>query len=260
MLAIAIEDIASHVGMGRLLDGESVAPVPAERVANDAGSRRAQHLNPITAVVFDDVRPRDLVVRVQHADVRRRTPKYEYSVLFIVLDDVIDDARKTVLGDFKTSISGVLDGVGVDRRRSSSVDRDAEGAASHGEAFDRHLAAQDLDRWPTCIRCLNRCLALTIEGDALEFGLDQDVLLTGTVHQNDIPGFEPIQDRPHGASFIAIDINRCGTDLTGRGEPKKKENCECHHPSLLGPVHIVSLTMFLRLVGVRLSLFLRPPN
>ena len=167
-----------------------------------------------------DIRLRDLVVGGPNTDVRRGTPEYEDPVLSTVLDGIIDDAHKAVLGDFKTSVSRVFDGVGVDDRRCSSVDCDAEGAPSHGEAFDRHLTAKDLDRRPTCIRRLDPGLALPIEGDALEFRLDQDILLTGTVHQNDIAGFESTQDRPYSASLIAIDINRCGTDLRGRGETK----------------------------------------
>lgn len=82
-----------------------------------------------------------------------------------VLDGVVDDARKAVMGDLKTSIRGVLDGVGVDDRRCSSVDRDAEGAPSHREAFDRDLTAKDLDRRPTricrldvALRCPSRVM------------------------------------------------------------------------------------------------------
>ena len=112
-------------------------------------------------------------------------------MLRVVLDRVVEDARKAVVGDLETRNCGAVDGVGVDDRRSSSVDRDTEGAPGHGEAFDRHFTALDLDRRPTCIRRLDRGLTLPIEGDALEFRLDQDILLTSTVHQNDIPGFKP---------------------------------------------------------------------
>lgn len=97
MMGIAIENIGSHVGMGDLLDGKSVTPIPAERVADNAGGRRAQHLNPISPVVLDDIWPRDLVVGEPHADVRRRAPEDEDAILSIVLDGVIDDARKAVL-------------------------------------------------------------------------------------------------------------------------------------------------------------------
>src|SRR5215475_2628590 len=44
-----------------------------------------------------------------------------------------------------------LDGVRVDDRRRSSVDRDAEGSANNGEAFDGDLPAKDLDRRLTWI-------------------------------------------------------------------------------------------------------------
>ena len=38
LLTIAIEDIGGHIGMGDLLDGQSVAPITAKRVADNAGS------------------------------------------------------------------------------------------------------------------------------------------------------------------------------------------------------------------------------
>ena len=86
MLAIATDDVASNVGVGDLLNGESVAPVTAERIANDAGGRGAYHRDPIFTVVLDEVRAGDFVARTQHADVHRRTAKYEDPMQLIVFD------------------------------------------------------------------------------------------------------------------------------------------------------------------------------
>ena len=192
---ISVERIAGHVGMGGLLDGESVTLVPANSVANDASSGGTQHLYPITTVVLDDVRLRNRVPRGHYADVRGRTPEYEDSVLSTALNGVVDDARKAVLRDLKPGIRSVLDRVRVDDRRGPPVDRDAEGASNNGEAFDGDLAAKDLDRGLTWIRRLDRGLALPIEGDVAQLRLYQDVLLTGPLHENNIAGFEAIQDR-----------------------------------------------------------------
>src|SRR5919197_3550863 len=53
VLAIAIEDVTSNVGMGDLLDREAVASVPAEHISNDAGGGSAPHPDPIFPVVLD---------------------------------------------------------------------------------------------------------------------------------------------------------------------------------------------------------------
>ena len=111
-------------------------------------------------------------------------------------------------------------------RCCSSIDRDAEGATSHGETFDRDLTAKDLNRGLTSIRRLYRGLALPIEGDVLDLRLYEDVLLTGPLHQKDIAVFEALQDRPYSASCTAIDVNRCSADARRCVEPKGNGNNE----------------------------------
>jgi hypothetical protein len=77
VLRIAIEQVARHVGMRRLLNGEAVAAVPADRVADDAGGGGAQHLDAIPSIVLDDIRSWNLVVRADDTDVHRRTTENE---------------------------------------------------------------------------------------------------------------------------------------------------------------------------------------
>src|SRR5260221_4134310 len=223
---ISVERIAGHVGVGGLLDGESIAVVPADRVADDAGGRSTQHLYPITTVVLDDVRLRNRVPRGHHADVRGRTPEYEDPVLSTALNEVVDDARKAVLRDLEAGIRRVLDRVPVDHRRGPPIDRDAEGASNNGEAFNGDLAAKNLDRGLTWIRRLDRGLALSIERDVLELRLYQDVLLTDALHQKNVADFEAIQDRSYSASCIAIDGNCFSAEVQDRGEAEHKEQQE----------------------------------
>ena len=65
---------------------------------------------------------------------------------------VLDDARKTVLGNFETTERSVLHRVALDDRRCSSVDRDPELSSRDRQAFDRDLTSQDLDGGLACIR------------------------------------------------------------------------------------------------------------
>jgi len=58
VLRVAIEYVARHVGMRGLLHHQAVAPVPADRVADNPGGGSPQHLDTIRSIVPDDIRAR----------------------------------------------------------------------------------------------------------------------------------------------------------------------------------------------------------
>lgn len=71
------------------MDGQPVAAVTADRVANDAGGGAAQHLDAIPAIVLDDIRTRNLVVRADDTDLGRRAAQDENAFLLISFDGVV---------------------------------------------------------------------------------------------------------------------------------------------------------------------------
>jgi hypothetical protein len=218
VLRVTIENVAGHVGMRGLLNGQAVAAVPADRVADDAGRGGAQHLDAIPSIVLDDIRTWNLVVRADDTDVHRRTTEYENAVLLIPFDRVVDDSSKTVVRDLEPADRGVPDGVPVDRARSASVDRDAKRAAGHRETLDCHLAAEYLDGGAACVRCIDRRLSLTIESDAQNLRRYQQVLTTRPLHQDDVTRFQATEDWPDRGSPIAVDIHCCGTEVGHGGQ------------------------------------------
>ena len=96
-------------------------------------------------VVSDDVGLRHLVAGAYDTDMRGRTAEHQDAIL-AVLDRVVDDAPEAVLGDLQAADPGVPHPVAVNDRRRPSVDGDSELPAQDGEALDRDLAAENLDR------------------------------------------------------------------------------------------------------------------
>lgn len=88
--------------------------------------------------------------------------------------------------DLEPADRRVADGVPVDGPRRASIDRDAKRAAGHREALDRHLSAEHLNGGTPRVRRIDRRPALTIEREAQHFGLDQQVLATCSLHQDDV--------------------------------------------------------------------------
>jgi hypothetical protein len=243
MLAVSIEDVGGHVGMGGLLDGQAMASITADCISNDAGGGGAQDHDPIAPIVFDDVGLCDSVTRLHDADVGGRTAEHQDPMRPVLPNAVLDDARKTVLRDLETTERGVLHRVALDDSRCSSVDRDPELSSSDDQALDRDLTPEDLDSGLTCIRSVNCGLALPIDGDAIEFRLYQDVLPTSPLHQDDIRRFQARQGRSHSTSRIAIDSDRFGSDPRDCGEPKPKKDYGYNHPDLLGQFRIYSFAV-----------------
>ena len=218
VLRVAVENVASHVGMRGLLNRQAVAAVPADRVADDAGGGGAQHLDAIPSIVLHDIRTWNLVVCADDTDVHRRTTEYENAVLLIPFDRVVDDSSKTVVRDLEPADRSVPDGVPVDRARGASVDRDAKRAAGHRETLDRHFAAEYLDGGTACVRRIDRRLSLTIESDAQNLRRYQQILTTRPLHQDDVTRFHSTENRSDGGSAIAVDIHRCGVEVRHDGQ------------------------------------------
>ena len=204
VLAVRIKDVAGDVGVGGLLHGQSVAPIPFQGIADDTSRRRTDDLDAIVLVVLDNVR-RWFVIRPQDSDVRRRAPKHENAVLTIASDGAVDDAAEAVLRDFDTTVGGPLDGVVVDRGSGPTVHGNPEEATRDGETFDGHFAAEDLDSGLTCIGRDDRGLALTIDGDPADLGGDEDVLSTTALHEQHVSWFETTERRPNRTACIAVD-------------------------------------------------------
>ena len=155
VLPVPVEDVAGNFCVGGLLYSESIAPIAAERIANDPSGRGAHYGDSVFPVVLHHIRAGDRVAHAHHSYVHRRTAKHEDPIETIFLDGVIDDPPKAVLRNFNTAVPGVPDSVVVNNGTRASVDCDPEEAPGYGEAFDRDLPAQDLNRGLARIRRMN---------------------------------------------------------------------------------------------------------
>jgi len=222
VLSVAVKYVSGHIGMRCLLNREAVAAVPTDRVADDPGGGSAQHLDAIASIVSDHIRAWNLVVRADDADMHRRTADHENAFLLISLNDIVDDSSKTVVRDLEPADRSVPDGVAVDGPRSASVNPDPKCAAGHGETLDCYLAAEHLDGGTACVWRIDRRLSLTIQRDALDLGLYQQILATSPSHQDNVTRFRGRQDPRDCVAPIAVDIDRrSGTKVEdGEAQPK----------------------------------------
>ena len=225
--AIRVEDVAGHVGMGGLSHGQSAAAIAAQRIADDTGCGRAYHVDAVAVVALDDVRAGKLIVRPHDSDVHRGAPEHEDAVLPIAPNGVVHDARKAVLRDFDATVRGSLDGVVVDQCGASSVHGNSEETTSHRETLDGDFAAKNLDRGLACIEPGDGGLALSIDGDPVDFRVYDDVLSTGALDEQHVSRYELSERRPDCSSGIAINRYRCSTGWRGGGECQREENGAC---------------------------------
>ena len=114
MPAVSIENVAGHVGMGGLLDGQAMASIPADGISNDAGGGGSQDHDPIAPIVFDDVGLWDSVARLHDADVDGRTAEHQDPMRLVLPNAVLRTCERSYAVALCCSVPS------VNARRSSA--------------------------------------------------------------------------------------------------------------------------------------------